>query len=1145
MSKPFLHRSACALMLMLLCFALGVGTASAQSESSAGQIAGAITDSTGAAVPNATVTVTNKETGLTRTATTSDEGLYTIVLLPPGTYTISAQAGSFAETKLENVIVNVGRVADGNVTLGVSGVQESVTVSAEAIQVTRNESDAVLNETAITNLPINGRRFQDFITLTPTAQVDPQRGQISLAGQKGINSNINVDGVDYNQPFFGGIRGGERANLAFTIPQEAIREFQVVASGYSAEFGRSTGGIVNAVTKSGDNDIHGSAFYLLRPQKLARGNEYTQALQEQLTSRVAGLDATLAPTQHQFGGSFGGPIRENKLFYFLAYEQQKFNAPRQIVFGIPSTFVAANPAQQSVLDFYRAEQTGYELTNDAYAGLGRIDWNVNNSNRFNIRFSASQNEAENAVSRGETSLDPTTTQALSTNGTEKNKTRIGVSQLVSTLGSSTVNELRLQYAREDRPRISNSAVPQILTSFATFGATAFLPTTQFDTRYQVADSLTHLVGNHNIKVGGEFSRLFANQVFAFNNFGQYVLSQGSTAANIASTLSGLSNVPSGNFLGRFDLPVGTGTLRYLRQIGNSQAEFTAKEVAFFGQDSWRLSQRLTVNYGLRVEQQYNPEADTSNTQIADVVRNTRFPIRGTGYNPTIPDSGWQFGPRVGFAFDPEGQGKMVIRGFAGYYYARTPLIVLADSTNNYRSTPANVSTQLPFTGFSQTNFNTFLGTPAGAQYISITGCNPAGTAEQRARCTPNTLFRQFAIAGVNLNNAPLSNLPILSPAQISTIASGLGLSSNPFVGATVTGHSEDFKNPRSFQFGFAFEREVARNFTVGIDYTQVKTDRIQRNRDLNLPAPLTAEQYVEFLRANNTAANFNTLVSNGSIGQILQSQRTYIATSTPAGLTFPTGAVSTRQRPTQAQTGFALGSVQVRESTAKSLYRGLTFRSRWNHRRAQINAYYTFSRALGDDDNERDAGGVAYADPYDLQREYARSRLDREHQFVANPVIFIPYGFEVASAIRLRSGNPINATAGADLNGDGVNNDRPLLVPGLTFRRNDFRNRSIFDVDLRVQKGFDFDEKRRLVFSSEFFNVLNRANIIFPSPNTATSSGASGQYCSGANQLCGLNGPSNPAFLRVTDNNTGAILVNNTNPGSQVFQMQLGVRFQF
>src|SRR5258705_4414166 len=292
------------ILLVLALSALALG----QSQASTGQISGVVTDTNGAAVTNATVRVKNKLTGLERTANTSGDGLYTVVLLPPGTYTVITESTGFSPATVDDVVVNVGRVADVNVTLGASGVQASVLVTAEAVQVTRNESDAVLNETAITTLPINGRRFQDFVTLTPTAQVDPQRGQISLSGQKGINSNINVDGVDYNQPFFGGIRGGERSNLAFTIPQESIKEFQVIASGYSAEFGRSTGGIVNAVTKSGDNSVRGSAFYLLRPSRLARGNAFTENLQSQLNTRAPGVIATLAPTQHQLCGSIGGSI---------------------------------------------------------------------------------------------------------------------------------------------------------------------------------------------------------------------------------------------------------------------------------------------------------------------------------------------------------------------------------------------------------------------------------------------------------------------------------------------------------------------------------------------------------------------------------------------------------------------------------------------------------------------------------------------------------------------------------------------------------------------------------------------------------------------------------------------------------------------
>jgi hypothetical protein len=1138
--------SATVLAVLMCCFTVGIRQTFAQSQASSGQVAGTVTDSNGAAIPNASVKVVNKDTGLERSATTSEDGIYSLVLLPPGNYDISAEATGFTAVTLPNVVVQVGRTTDAAITLGAGGVQEVVTVTAEAIQTTRSESDAVINQTAIETLPINGRRFQDFVTLTPTAQIDPQRGQISLSGQKGINSNINVDGVDYNQPFFGGIRGGERSNLAFTIPQESIKEFQVIASGYSAEFGRSSGGLVNAVTKSGGNSIRGSAFYLLRPSSLARGNEFTEALQEQnLTPR--GVDATLAPTQHQFGGSIGGPIIKNKLFYFGAYEQQIFNADRVIIFGIPSNFPTAglSPAQLDVLNFYNSQQQGYELTNDAWAGLGRIDWTINGSNQLNARFNMSKNDAENAVSRGETSLDPTTTQALSTNGTEQNENKIFVAQVVSTFGVSSVNELRFQWAREDRPRLSNSEIPQILTSFGTIGATAFLPTTQFDRRIQFADSFTYIKGNHNAKFGGEFSNLYANQRFGFNQFGQYVLSQGSTNANIAATLAGLSNVPSGNFLGRFDLPLGTGTLRYLKQIGNLEADFNVQELAFFAQDNWRITPKLSINYGLRVEQQYNPTPDTSNTQILNIVQNTNFPVRGTGFNPSdIPDSGWQWGPRLGFAFDPNGDGKTVIRGSGGLYYARTPLLVLADSTNNYRLPPANVSTQLPFSGFSQTAFNTFLGTAAGQAYRNITGCNPT-VVPLPASCVPNTLYRQFAVAGINLNSFPLDGLPIITTEQIAGVAGALGLNPNPFTGAQVTGHAEDFKNPRSWQLGFAVEREVGENFSIGADYAHIHTDRIQRNRDLNLPTRLTAGQYIDFLRTSNSAATFNAMVASGLIGQIEQAGRTYIAITQPGGHVFPTGAVTTRLRPTQVQQGFALGAVQVRESTAKSTYDALTLRARLTRSWGQLNAFYTLSRSLGDDDNERDAGGVAYMDAYDLSGEFHYSRLDRRHQFVANPIFLLPWDFEVSSAIRLRSATPLNSTVGADLNGDTVNNDRPLAGPGNIIKRNRFRNRAIYDIDARVQKSFRFDENKRLIISSEFFNVLNLSNVIFPTPNTATSSGLLAQFCTPATVLCGLNGTTNPNFLQIRDSSTGALLVNNTNPGSQVFQMQIGVRFQF
>lgn len=1150
--------------LSALCLFFIAGQAMAQATAT---ITGVVADSTGAIVPNATVKLVNKATGVDKTITASEDGIYTFTLLQPGQYTLTATSGSFAPQSLD-VEAQVGRTTDANFTLGAGNVSAVVEVTAEGIQTTQSNADAVLNETAINNLPINGRRFQDFVTLTPTAQVEGSRGQISLSGQKGINGNVNVDGVDFNQTFFGGIRGGERSNQAFVIPQESIKEFQVVASGYTAEYGRSTGGIVNAVTKSGSNNVHGSAFYLLRPQQLARGNEYTQALQEQRLTGL-GVDATLAPTQHQFGGSLGGPIVKEKFFYFVSYEQQRFRAPRQVIISpLIGLSLPAGDRGLETVNFLRTLEGPYEETNDALAFLGKVDWNLNNSNRFNFRFNHSRNDALNAVATGSTTFDPTRPDALSSNGIERNRNFIYVGQLVSNIGAKSVNDFRFQWAKETRPREANVEAPNVFfgSTFAQYGSRNFLPTTQFDTRFQVADSFNYITGNHIIKFGGEYSRIFASQVFGFNQFGAYSLSAGGTNVilrNVALPGPPLPTPPA-SYLGRFD----DTTARYNRQIGNLQASFRNEELAFFGQDSWRVTPKFSLNFGLRMEQQYNPAADTTNSALVNVVTNTNFPIYGHGYTPTIPDSGWQFGPRLGMAYDPIGDGKLVLRAYGGIYYARTPGLIFADSVNNYRSTPGNVSSVVPFTGFSQATFEAFLGTPAGAPYLSITGCNPAAplNTEFRNRCIPNTIYRQFAIAGINLNTSALGSLPNVTPGQLASIASGLGLSANPFVGTTVTGHSADFKNPRSYQFGYGAEKELASNFVIGMDFSFVKTDRVQRNRDLNLPTPLSGAQYVAYLVSVNTPANVITMNAPGGIfSQILSSGRVYIASSAPGGFINPlngqtinTGAfVMTRPRPTNdparnpiAANRLALGSVQVRESTAKALYKALTFRMRLTRSWGQLNAYYTLSSNKNDDDNERDSGGVAYANPYDLRSEFYASRLDRTHQFVANPVFFLPWGIEVSSAVRARSGTPINPYSGVDANGDGVFNDRPLRVPGIEFPRNYFRNRGIFDMDARVQKAIRFGETKRLTLSAEFFNLLNRSNIIFAFPGTNQTSGPLAQYCAptGA-QLCGIGGVTNVNFLQIREQtpgspNFGKINLD-TRPGSPVFQMQLGARFHF
>jgi hypothetical protein len=463
---------------------------------------------------------------------------------------------------------------------------------------------------------------------------------------------------------------------------------------------------------------------------------------------------------------------------------------------------------------------------------------------------------------------------------------------------------------------------------------------------------------------------------------------------------------------------------------------------------------------------------------------------------------------------------------------RTPLLGLAGPFNNFRDPAGDLSVTIGSPAFSATGFSQSAFEAANPQYVSIVG----GTG-----FAPNTVFRQFAILGINLNSASLSSLPTLTPAQLGTIASriaaattGAPASLGIYQNAAFTGITNNFRNPRSFQFGGGVEHEIMTGTTVGLDYSQVNTSFLQRNRDINLPGPVSLEDY---LRANNTAAVFAAIDPN-----VYNTGRTYIGIVRPAFIPTTTSAgavnVPLRLRPISG-----LGQIQLRDSSARSNYRALTFRINMNKKWGRLNAFYTLSRSLSDDDNERDAGGVLYDNPYDLRNEYGKSNLDRRHQFVANPIFFLPFGFEVSSAVRIRSGRPFESRVGVDLNGDGNNNDRPLISPGVELERNYFFNRPTFDIDMRVQKGFKLGESRRLSFSAEFFNVLNRSNLQFG--GTATTN-----YCATSNQRCGLDGITNLNFKQyiqqtTTATNFGKFNLAGLNPGSQVFQMQLGARFVF
>lgn len=752
----------------------------AQNRATTAEITGLIEDATGGVLPGVAVTVTNRDDGLVRTGVSGGAGVYDVALLPPGVYDVEAVLDGFGPGTIDGVTLTVGARRTIHFTLSPAGVAEEITVTAatSAVETTTDTSDVTVDSEAISNLPINGRRFHDFVALTPTAQVDPQRGQISLAGQRGINGNVSIDGADYNQPFFGGIRGGERSRFAFTIPQEAIREFRVVKAGYSPEFGRSTGGLVNAITKSGTNTASGSAFYLLRPEQLAARNAFGQEA---------------APTQHQFGGSMGGPIAPSRAFWFAAYEQQEFRAPREVRFARLGGFTPTAASREG-FDHYKGHETPFEVTNDARAWLVRVDVNLARASRVNVRYNGSTNRALNADGVGNV-ITPHTSRSLQTNGTEEDSTQTVVGQYTSAPSSDLLFELRGQYSREDRPRFANAAAPLVDLALGEFGTRSFRPTTQFDWRAQAGGNVTWLAGGHAVKAGFDYNHVFIDQQFGFFQNGGYLVF-GSDPEATLDVIGVGGAVPN-----RFD----SRAAIYLQQIGNLRAAFATDEVGLFVQDEWRVAPTLTVNFGLRWDGQFNPAPPADNRVLLDQLRGAALPLGRTVDPAAIPNSAGQFGPRVGFAWDPAGAARTVVRGFAGIYYARTPLLLLAGPMNNFRVPPGDLTVALPFRP------------PPGSPH--------------------DTVYDQMRLIGIDLNQRSLGDLPTLTADQLTAIAAALGVESNPYAGGRVTLVGEEFRNPMARQFGGGVQHELRPGWSAGADVLVVDTVHLHRNRDFNVPLP--------------------------------------------------------------------------------------------------------------------------------------------------------------------------------------------------------------------------------------------------------------------------------------------------------------------
>jgi hypothetical protein len=630
--------------------ALLVAAAPIMAQGVSAQLGGRILDTKGTPVAGATVTIRNMEIGMVRTAQTDGSGRFVALALPVGPYSVSVSKAGFQTASNIKVNLNLGDAAPLTIRLAseTSAVVEVISAAAQ-VDSERSTVATTLSPSDLVNIPIKGRSLLDYSSLTPQVNVTG-RGQIAIAGSRGVNTSINIDGGDYNSSFFAGSTGtGTVAGSPFSVSMEAVREFQVVTDGASAEFGRMGGGYLNAITKSGSNDVTGGLFYYYRPSSMAE--------KEVNISGKPGANSILDFKTVQYGGSVGGPLIKDKLFYFVAFDFQRENRPNAFAWGgsNPVTLNATNPADAVLL----SKAGSYTKPNDGDNLFARFDWNVSTDHTLQLRMTKSS--VKSVYNSGLTNAKEDIAYD------EYNTTALGL-QWNWTIGSNWLNEFKLNWNKDSQPRVAPTSLPQV--SIATVGTYGKVPyTREFELKKtQISEAITYFTPVLQVKGGIDVISNNIMEVFAPFVEGYYSFS--STGSG-ATTVSALDNFRAGNWK-KYQQNFG---LNGLTGYGSGLFDQNEKDLAAFIQADWKVTPSVKLGLGIRYDKQEHP-----NFPILDVSN----PMASTlPLTATIPASS-AVSPRLSLTWTPEGgKGNTVVRASAGRFVSRTPAIFLYQVyTNN-------------------------------------------------------------------------------------------------------------------------------------------------------------------------------------------------------------------------------------------------------------------------------------------------------------------------------------------------------------------------------------------------------------------------------------------------------------------------------
>jgi hypothetical protein len=645
--------AAAALGMLLLVPGLGA----AQGVTTTGEIRGQIIEAGAAPMAGVHVTAVNTETGFERSALTNESGLYTLRLMPPGIYRLRAQMIGYQPAETQAVRVTAGQSATVNLQLRVAAVAlgQIEVVGARPVNVTSGAVSQVVTQQEIENLPALGRDFTDFINLSGLVAPNPETttgGQFSIAGQRPSQTNLQIDGVDANNAFFGENRGGSRIPFAFSL--ESIREFQVVTNGYDVEYGNYAGGVVNVVTRGGTNNFEGIVYGNLR--------------NEALTSRDF---LGVRPTEYevsQYAARLSGPIVRDRAFYLVSFDGQRRREPQipitpeeflgerirrdgtvlppdSATYQALNRFIGILENQYGIQDA-RSGYQRFQTSNDVITLFGRIDWTINPQHRLSVRHNFSDYVNDNE-------WNPNFDYIYGRSRAEllEGRSHSFVSELQSVLGDNTFNVLRMQLASETRPRNGLDVRPALIVNLGTgqqvgYGGTfASFQNNMEERKFQIINNFTHVLGAHTLKLGG-------NAIVT--NIRNQFISEGAGAYNFAS-------------LDDFAAFMPRSYSRNIRADGQVPfAEFGVTEWSLYAQNEWRTTPRLTTTFGLRYDVQSFGDAP------ARVIEAERAFGIETGIAPTDHNN---ISPRLAMAYDLGGDGSAVVRAGAGYFYGRVPYVL--------------------------------------------------------------------------------------------------------------------------------------------------------------------------------------------------------------------------------------------------------------------------------------------------------------------------------------------------------------------------------------------------------------------------------------------------------------------------------------